>query len=33
MGLTIMMLGSGALGIIGVIWAVFALIEASKEID
>ena len=33
MGLTIMMLGSGALGIIGVIWAVFALIEVSKEID
>ena len=33
MGGTIMILGSEATGIIGVIWAVYTLVEVSKELD
>lgn len=33
LGLTVMILGSRAVGIIGVIWAVFSLMEVAGEID
>ena len=33
MGATIMILGTDATGIIGVIWAVFTLVEVSTELD